>query len=240
MRWKEVKDTVMVRKDYQRQIKFGNFRPRYIGRRKQRRVIGSGVFTGKFSVRTCWRKAWQHVSRNGGAAGVDGESIDEIAATSEQLEKWLAELKEELRSKRYSPSPLRRVLIPKANGGQRPLGIQDRVAQMAAYLVLMPIFEAEFHPHSYGFRPTRRAQQAVEAIRDTLRKGKTEVIDADLSKYFDTIPHSLLLRQLAKRISDGAVLSLIKQWLKAPVVEEREASCRQSMCRTSHLDSICR
>jgi Retron-type reverse transcriptase len=170
-------------------------------------------------------EAWQRVSRNGGAAGVDGKTIDEIAATSEQLEKWLAELRAELRDKCYSPSPVRRVLIPKASGGQRPLGIptvKDRVAQMAAYLVLMPIFEADFHPHSYGFRPKRRAQQAVEAIRDTLRKGKTEVIDADLSKYFDTIPHSSLLRQLAKRISDGAVLSLIKQWLKAPVVEERE------------------
>jgi len=163
------------------------------------------------------------VARNGGAPGVDGQTVGSIMATPAARQNWLEALQKELQSKTYRPSPVRRVYIPKSNGGQRPLGIptvKDRVAQMAAYLVLMPIFEAGFHPHSFGFRPKRNAHQALDTIVEALRSGRTEVLDADLSKYFDTIPHRQLMRTVVRRISDGSVLRLIKQWLRAPVVEE--------------------
>ena len=105
--------------------------------------------------------------------------------------------------------------------------VRDRVVQMAVYLVLMPIFEADFHPRSYGFRPGRSAHEAVEAIREALRIGKTEVVDADLAQYFDTIPHSKLMRQVARRVSDGMILKLIKAWLRAPIMEEKEGGAQR-------------
>ena len=129
--------------------------------------------------------AWRRVKANAGAAGVDGITIEELAADAQVEAAWLAMLREELHRKTYRPAPVRRVKIPKASGGFRPLGIptvKDRVVQMAAYLVLMPIFEADFHPRSFGFRPGRNAHQAVEAIREGLRMGKTEVVDADLAQ----------------------------------------------------------
>lgn len=182
----------------------------------------------------CRRDMLEHALRlvacNGGAPGVDGQSIDSILATSETQQRWLDTLQQEMQTKTYRPSPVRRVYIPKSNGGQRPLGIptvKDRVAQMAAYLVLMPIFEADFHPRSFGFRPQRNAHQAIDAIVEALRSGRTEVLDADLSKYFDTIPHRQLLRAAARRISDGSVLRLLKQWLRAPVVEEDKEGTRR-------------
>jgi RNA-directed DNA polymerase len=174
--------------------------------------------------------AWRRVKANAGAAGVDGVSIEELAADAQVQAAWLNALREELHNKTYRPAPVRRVRIPKASGGFRGLGIptvKDRVVQMAVYLVLMPIFEADFHPRSFGFRPGRSAHQAVEAIREALRMGKTEVVDADLAQYFDTIPHRKLMRQVARRVSDGAILKLIKAWLRAPVMEEEEGGGRR-------------
>ena len=161
--------------------------------------------------------------RNGGAPGVDGETTKSINASPEKRQQWLARLQEELRTKSYRPSPVRRVMIPKSSGGERPLGIptvKDRVVQTAVCMLLMPIWEADFHPHSYGFRPKRRAQQAIDTIVRGVREGYTEIIDADLTKYFDTIPHRGLMRRVAKRVSDGSMLRLIKSWLRAPVIEE--------------------
>jgi RNA-directed DNA polymerase len=178
---------------------------------------------GEIYRRDILEHALQLVARNGGAPGVDGQTIGSIVATPATRQNWLEQLQRELQTKTYRPSPVRRVYIPKSNDGQRPLGIptvKDQVAQMAAYVVLMPIFEADYHPRSFGFRPKRNAHQALDTLVEALRSGRTEVLDADLSKYFDTIPHRQLMRAVARRISDGSVLRLIKQWLRAPVVEE--------------------
>jgi len=167
--------------------------------------------------------AWRRVKENAGVAGVDGVSIEELAADGQVEVAWLEALREELHRKTYRPAPVLRAEIAKANGGVRKLGIptvKDRVVQMAVYLVLMPIFEADFHPHSYGYRPGRSAHQAVESIRKAMRQGKTEVVDADLAQYFDTIPHRRLMKQVARRVSDGMILKLIKGWLRAPILEK--------------------
>jgi len=166
--------------------------------------------------------AYNLVRANKGAAGIDGITFEAIEAKEEGVSALLAELKEALVSKTYEPSPVKRVMIPKDDGTERPLGIptiRDRVAQMAAKLVIEPIFEADFCDTSYGFRPKKSAHDAIDDISDALHKGYTDVIDADLSKYFDTIPHDKLLTVVAERISDGAILHLIKQWLKAAVIE---------------------
>jgi group II intron reverse transcriptase/maturase len=170
------------------------------------------------------------VERNDGAPGIDGQAIGAITANEGIRQQWLEQLRQELQAKLYRPSPVRRVYIPKPNGGRRPLGIptvKDRVVQMAALLVLAPIFEADFHPHSYGFRPQRNAHQALDAIIEALRRGKLEVVDADLSKYFDSIPHRRLMKLLARRISDGSVLHLLRQWLDAPIMEEERDGRRR-------------
>ena len=143
--------------------------------------------SGDILRRDVLEHALQRVGANKGGLGGDGQTIESITAHEERQKQWLDTLRQEWKAKTYRPSPVRRVFIPKSNGGQRPLGIptvKDRVVQMAATLVLMPIFEADFHPRSFGFRPRRNAHQAMQEITRALRRGRTEVLDADLSKYF--------------------------------------------------------
>ena len=187
-----------------------------------------------------WREdfllaAWGMVRRNGGAAGVDGVTVADVGAYG--VERWLGELSRELREGTYKPSPVRQVLIPKKQPGKfRPLGIpclRDRVAQTSAMLVLMPVFEADLEPEQYGYRPGRSAKDAVRRVHRLLHAGRNEVVDADLSNYFGEIPHAELMKSIARRVSDGRMLGLIKAWLEMPVVEEDGdgGTCRTNRAR---------
>jgi RNA-directed DNA polymerase len=164
--------------------------------------------------------AYHLVRANKGSAGIDGVTFEAIEA-NEGVPAFIGELEEALRNKTYQPDPVKRVMIPKSDGSQRPLGIptiRDRVAQMATKLVIEPIFEADFCETSYGFRPKKSAHDAIDDVAYAMNTGYTEIIDADLSKYFDTIPHANLMATVAERICDGEILRLIQMWLKAPIM----------------------
>ena len=177
---------------------------------------------GELLRRDVLETAMSAVAGNAGAAGVDGQECSAYTRSDEAWTQWRDRLLEELRTKTYRPSPVRRVRIPKGDGKTRPLGIptvKDRVVQTAVAMLLLPVWEVDSHPQSYAYRPRRNAQQAMDAIKTALLSGRTEVIDADLSGYFDSIPHRELLRLVARRVSDGRILALIKAWLRAPIVE---------------------
>ena len=166
--------------------------------------------------------AWAAVRRNDGAPGVDGVSIEQVAATPQSEAVFLDEIQRSLVERTYQAKAVLRVYIPKPNGKMRPLGIptvRDRVVQAAVKLILEPIFEADFEECSHGFRPGRSAHDALRIIQQHLKEGQTGVYDADLASYFDSIPHDKLMACVRMRVVDGSVLGLIRQWLKAPVVE---------------------
>ena len=174
-----------------------------------------------------WREdflaeAWRRVRRNGGSAGVDGETFTDIERYG--VGRWLGELARDLKDGTYAPKPVRQVLIPKKQPGKfRPLGIpcvRDRVAQTSALLVVEPIFEADLQPEQYAYRPGRSAHDAVKRVHSLLNTGHNEVVQCDLSNYFGEIPHAELLKSFARRISDGRMLKLIKAWLEMPVEED--------------------
>src|SRR5271163_897032 len=168
------------------------------------------------------KAAWERVRANGGAAGVDGQSLERFAA---QEELYLTELATALREGSYRPQPVKRVDIPKGDGKTRPLGIptvKDRVVQTAVKFVLEPIFEAAFCPTSYGFRPGRGCRDALREVDHLIEQGHTFVVDADLQSYFDTIPHERLMQRVEERISDGRILGLLRGWLGQDIMRDME------------------
>jgi RNA-directed DNA polymerase len=182
--------------------------------------------------KVCWaatlHRAYRQAKANAGAAGVDGVRFEDIEAYGE--DRWLAELRQELLEETYHPQPVRRVMIPKPGGGERPLGIptiRDRVAQTAVVLLLEPIFEVDFEDNVYAYRPERSAHDALAEVRKRLYGGQEHVVDADVTQYFDTIPHAELLQSVARRVADGKILRLLKLWLKSPVEERDEGGNRR-------------
>jgi RNA-directed DNA polymerase len=182
--------------------------------------------------KVCWpetlAQAYRQAKANAGAPGVDGVRFEDIEAYG--VDRWLAELRQELVDETYHPQPVRRVMIPKPGGGERPLGIptiRDRVAQTAVVLILEPIFEADFEDNAYAYRPERSAHDALAEVRKRLYGGQEHVVDADVSQYFDTIPHAELLQSVARRVADGKILRLLKLWLKSPVEEKDERGNRR-------------
>jgi group II intron reverse transcriptase/maturase len=188
---------------------------------KQERGFVFYVLYDKMFIPYMLREAWKSVKSNDGAPGVDGMTIGKVEEYG--VDVYLKELGEELRKQTYKPQAVKRVMIPKADGSNRPLGIptvRDRIAQTVCKMILEPIFEADFEESSYGFRPGRSSKDAITAIKEHLKAGKTEIYDADLSKYFDTIPHDKLQIALKQRITDPRMLKLINKWLKVSVYED--------------------
>ena len=179
--------------------------------------------------------AWRLAKANGGSAGVNGQSFSDIEDYG--VERWLGELADDLRKKTYRPQPVRRVYIPKPDGRKRPLGIstiRDRVAETAAVLVLAPIFEDDLQPEQYAYRRGRSAHDAVRHVHRLLNTGYRDVVDADLSGYFDSIPHAELLASVTRRVSDRHMLHLIKQWLVVPVEEEDDRGRKHRTAEARH------
>lgn len=198
-----------------------NFQRKLYLKAKQEKDFRFYVLYDKIREPRFLKEAYKRVKANAGSPGVDGVTFEAIE--KDGIETFLSNIHEELAKRTYRPSPVLRVYIEKANGKLRPLGIptiKDRVIQMSCKMVIEPIFEADFEETSYGFRPKRSAHDAITAIKQNIQEGKTEILDADLSSYFDTIPHDKLMILIGKRISDKNVLHLIKMWLKAPVVED--------------------
>jgi group II intron reverse transcriptase/maturase len=188
---------------------------------KQERGYKFYVLYDKMFIPYMLREAWKSVRANAGSPGVDGQRIADVEQCG--IENYLKGLGEELRRQVYHPQAVKRVMIPKANGGERPLGIptvRDRIVQTVCKMILEPIFEADFEESSYGFRPGRSSKDAITEIKDNLTQGKTEVYDADLSGYFDTIPHDKLLTVLKERVTDPRILRLINNWLKVSIYED--------------------
>ncbi len=188
---------------------------------KQERGYRFYILYDKMFIPYMLREAYQRAKQNGGSPGKDGQSFEDIEQYGP--DKFLQELGEDLRKRSYKPEAVKRVWIDKVNGGKRPLGIptiRDRIAQTVCKMIIEPIFEADFEESSYGFRPDRSSKDAMQAIKKCLQEGKTEVLDADLSAYFDTIPHDKLMKVLELRISDPRMLHLIILWLKSPVYED--------------------
>ena len=179
------------------------------------------VLYDKMSIPYMLREAWKTVKSNCGGPGVDNMTIQDVESIG--VDNYLTELGEDLRKQTYQPRPVKRVMIPKDNGGERPIGIptvRDRIAQTVCKMIIEPIFEADFSESSYGFRSDRESADAIGAIKSHLKEKHTEVFDADLSKFFDTIPHDKLMQTLRMRIADPRLLKLIMKWLKAPVSEK--------------------
>ena len=188
---------------------------------KQERGYKFYVLYDKMFIPYILREAWKSVKSNDGSPGVDGMTIEKVEEYG--VDNYLKELGEELRKQTYQPQAVKRVMIHKASGGKRPLGIptvRDRIAQTVCKMILEPIFEADFEDSSYGFRPGRSSKDAITAIKEHLKEDKAEVYDADLSKYFDTIPHDKLQIALKQRVADPRILKLINKWLKVSVYED--------------------
>lgn len=173
--------------------------------------------------------AWKNVGKRGKAAGIDGVCAEEFLDNPVKLGEFLTGIREALTNKTYRADPVLRVYIPKANKGKRPLGIptlKDRVVQAATLLIMEPIFEADFLECSHGFRPGKKAHEALEKIQETIKSGRTEIYDADLKSYFDTIPHDKLMKCVKMRVVDSSILKLIESWLKAPIIEKTDDNKR--------------
>ena len=202
-----------------------DFQRKLYRKAKQEKELRFWILYDKVRLRHFLREAYRRVKANGGSPGVDGITFEDIE--KEGLDKFLKAICEELETKTYKPQAVKRVMIPKPNGKMRPLGIptiKDRVVQMSCKMVIEPIFEADFEDTSYGFRPKRSVATAISKIKTHLMEGKAEVYDADLSSFFDTIPHDKLLKLISMRISDKNILHLIKLWLKAPISEDNKIS----------------